>query len=104
MAVQAVVRDWRDQDGWGVVDSPETPGGCWAHFSHLATDGYRTAHAGDVVMLEWEFAYQDGFNYRAVRLWPLGEGPTTQKTTDYGSAFQSRLTFTFDDTQCDADR
>lgn len=25
--VTATVRDWNDEEGWGVLDSPETPGG-----------------------------------------------------------------------------
>lgn len=27
--VTATVREWRDEEGWGVLDSPETPGGCF---------------------------------------------------------------------------
>lgn len=26
-----IVRMWNDDDGWGVIDSPHIPGGCWAH-------------------------------------------------------------------------
>ena len=28
-----VVRFWHDDEGWGVLDCPSTPGGCWTHFS-----------------------------------------------------------------------
>ena len=47
---QGVVRLWNDEDGWGVIDSVRTPGGCWAHFSVVAgaepIDGAQ-AHAPD---------------------------------------------------------
>jgi cold shock protein len=66
----ATVREWRDADGWGVLDSPDTPGGCWAHFSNLDMPGYRALDAGQVVRLEWEAPGQDGYGYRATRVVP----------------------------------
>lgn len=73
----ATVREWHDDLGWGVLDSPETPGGCWTHFSVVETpylgsmDGaavseYKSLTAGEVVELEWETPGQDDFDYRAV--------------------------------------
>ena len=103
MAVDAVVREWRDEEGWGVVDSPQTPGGCWVHFSAIATAGYRTAHAGQDVQLEWEPADQDGFAYRAVRLWPSGDVPAEPVVEEGGGAYQSSLTLTFDEPPPTAD-
>lgn len=75
--VRATVREWHDDLGWGVIDSPETPGGCWAHFTAMETpvigylDGatvseYSSLSAGDSVELEWEAPGQDGFDYRAI--------------------------------------
>ena len=72
MPTRAVVRSWRDDEGWGVLDSPATPGGCWAHYSAVATAGYRTLAAGQVVELDWEAAEQDGYAFRAVRVLPAG--------------------------------
>ncbi|HEY7174032.1 MAG TPA: cold shock domain-containing protein [Micromonosporaceae bacterium] len=66
----ATVREWRDDEGWGVLDSPDTPGGCWAHFSHIDMPGYRALNSGQAVRLDWESASQDGFDYRAVRVVP----------------------------------
>jgi cold shock protein len=40
VAVEARGLEWHDDDGWGVVESPETPGG-WVHFSHVDLQGYR---------------------------------------------------------------
>jgi len=65
MAV-GVVREWHDADGWGVLDSDETPGGCWAHFSHLRMDGPARALPGQRVTFTYEPGPQDGFDYRAV--------------------------------------
>lgn len=67
-----VVREWHDDEGWGVIDSPETPGGCWTHFTHIDAAGYRTLRAGQQVDLAWEQPGQDGYPFRAVRVRPLG--------------------------------
>jgi CspA family cold shock protein len=71
--VRATVRAWYDEEGWGVLDSPETPGGCFAHFSNLEMDGYHALKQGATVELaEWEAPgfKQDGYDYRAVRVVP----------------------------------
>ena len=69
--VEAVVRQWSDEDGWGVLDSSETPGGCWTHFSQVDMEGLRTLAVGQVVDLGWESPAQDGYDFRAVRVVPL---------------------------------
>ena len=68
MMVAAVARVWHREDGWGVLDCEETPGGCWVHVSHIEADGYRALAAGQQVRVEWERADQDGFQFRAVRV------------------------------------
>jgi len=75
--VRATVREWHNDLGWGVLDSPETPGGCWIHYSAIETrllapvegtevSDYKGVVDGDSVELEWETPGQDGFEYRAV--------------------------------------
>ena len=81
MSVSGVVRSWFDDAGWGVVDSEQTPGGCWAHFSHVAVRGFKSLVPGQAVELEWEQAEQDGFTYRAVRVWPSGEKPADSEAS-----------------------
>ncbi|MGW1529923.1 cold-shock protein [Streptomyces sp. NPDC002159] len=66
--IEAMVREWDDEEGWGVLDSSETPGGCWAHFSAVEMPGFRSLVAGQKVTLEWESGEQDGFQHRAVRI------------------------------------
>jgi cold shock protein len=66
----AIIREWHDDEGWGVVDSLDTPGGCWAHFSHIDMPGFRTLDPGQAVRLDWESLSQDGYDYRAIRVVP----------------------------------
>jgi cold shock protein len=66
----ATVREWRHEEGWGVLDSADTPGGCWAHFIHLEMIDYLALNPGQVVRVDWESPGQDGYDYRAVRVVP----------------------------------
>jgi CspA family cold shock protein len=66
----AIVREWDDEAGWGVLDSAETPGGCFTHFSHIEMDGFRSLRPGQRVELTWEQPGQDGFDYMATRVDP----------------------------------
>jgi uncharacterized RmlC-like cupin family protein/cold shock CspA family protein len=62
------VREWHDDLGWGVLDSPDTPGGCWAHYSVVEMEGFRSLTPGDAVAFDVEQARQDGYDFRAVRV------------------------------------
>ena len=89
MTVDGVVRVWHDEDGWGVVDSDGTPGGCWTHYSAVAVAGFRSLSPGQAVRLEFEELdfLQDGYPYRAVRVWPVGQEPHEEppnRTRDLG--------------------
>lgn len=98
METVGTVRFWLDEEGWGVVDSDATPGGCWARFTHLAVPGYRTLLPGDTVSIEWEAGDQDGFKFRATRLWPLGQEPAPDVQPESpGNAYGSGLAITFDE-------
>ncbi|WP_329338032.1 cold shock domain-containing protein [Streptomyces sp. NBC_00663] len=72
--VTAIVRDWYDEEGWGVLDSPETPGGCFAHYSDIQAGrgSFRNLAPGQRVQLTWEAPgfKQDGYDYRAVSIVP----------------------------------
>jgi CspA family cold shock protein len=100
MGVRSVgtVRVWHHEQGWGVIDSPETPGGCWAHFSHLWNDGipaagpgevvrvsggYREVFEGETVDFEWEHPGQDGYAYRATTVRPRGRPAPHQVIRHY---------------------
>jgi CspA family cold shock protein len=65
MASRGVVRHWDADEGWGVLDAPETPGGCWAHYSAGESD----LQPGQAVLFDFEEVVdQDGYRFRAVRV------------------------------------
>jgi CspA family cold shock protein len=71
MPVVGTVRTWIPEEGWGVIDSVETPGGCWVHFMNIETDGsYPSLQGGQQVILDWEAPGQDGYAFRAVKVRP----------------------------------
>jgi cold shock protein len=90
MAVKAVVREWHDDEGWGVVDASWVVGGCWVGFGQVEVDGYRRLTAGQEVALEFEEARQDGFAFRATRVWPWGAEPARREPED-GEGYFSAL-------------
>ena len=97
--MNAVVRLWHDVDGWGVLDSPATPGGCWTHYSALDMDGHAVAEAGQSASLVAERAQQDSFEWRAVSVVLDGVPPRSRPviaTTEPTSAYRSNLNITFD--------
>ncbi|MBC7631031.1 cold-shock protein [Aeromicrobium sp.] len=93
------VRVWNIEDGWGVIDSVATPGGCWAHYSAVLVAGHRSLHAGQLVRFSFETVEQDGYAFRAVEAWPAEQTPVRMNHIDSGptSAYRSTLTLTFDD-------
>ena len=90
------VREWHDADGWGVLDSDETPGGCWAHFSHLRMAGCHRAVPGQRVTFTFEPGPQGGFDYRAVDVTIDGVPRIETELQPPGPGYQSRLTIDWD--------
>jgi CspA family cold shock protein len=69
-AIDGVVRSWSNEEGWGVLDSPETPGGCWVHYSNINQEGYRALEPGERIRFTFENVRdQDGYVFRAVEVW-----------------------------------
>ena len=68
--VDGIVRHWNDDEGWGVLTSPDVPGEVFAHFSHIDAEGYRSLDDGESVRFDWEHfpPGQDGYYYRATRV------------------------------------
>jgi cold shock protein len=98
VASSGVVREYHLDEGWGVIDGTDVPGGCWVHFSAIASDGFAHLTAGQQVSFRAEAAVQDGFLFRAVKVWtgrhePAGPLPGQQPSRSY----RSRLTLTFDE-------
>jgi cold shock protein len=98
VSVSGTVRSWDDEHGVGVVDSDATPGGCWTHHSHIAMGAHRSLQAGQRVELEWESPGQDGYPFRAVRVWAEGTEPVEPPVVrSPSSAYRSVLTLWFDE-------
>jgi cold shock protein len=97
VTTRGTVRVWHDAEGWGVVDSAETPGGCWVHYSHLLVTGCRALQVGQEVEFEHEAPGQDGYAYRAVAVRALRAAPVQPEVGPPGAAYTSTLTLTFDD-------
>jgi CspA family cold shock protein len=106
--VQSVgtIREWHTEQGWGVIDCPDTPGGCFAHFSLLfhedlpplgpgevreVSGGFREAFEGETVDFDWQPVYpgsQDGYDFVATSVWPRGR-PAPHRTIRYYKAGES---------------
>lgn len=97
MTSTGTVRFWKAEEGWGVIDSDDTPGGCWAHFSHLLMAGYHELRAGQEVTFSFEEGPQDGYSYRAIEAWPFGETPIRTEPSGPSSAYRSSVAISFDE-------
>lgn len=91
-----VVREYHVDEGWGVIDGPDVPGGCWVHFSAIAADGFRALAAGQAVSFRAEVAAQDGFRFRAVKVWTGATEPTGTGPPPASGAYRSELTLDFE--------
>ena len=91
------MREWHADEGWGVIDSDATPGGCWAHFGSVLTGGHRSLDAGRTVSFEFETGRQDGFGYRAVAVWTGDDRPAAPAREKPSAAYRSVLRLEFDD-------
>lgn len=96
MTSTGVVRAYDAGQGWGVIDGPDVPGGCWVHFSAVAADGYRALTPGQAVSFEAERADQDGFHYRAIRVWTGDAEPAEGRPGGESAAYRSSLRLSFD--------
>lgn len=70
---QATVTWWSDEEGWGVLDAPEAPGGIFVHFSFIEGEGCRSLTAGQIVDLDLEGPLpreQDGCRWYGRRVRP----------------------------------
>jgi CspA family cold shock protein len=66
--MRGTVKEWSEDEGWGVLVSPELSGTVFAHHIHIrGQDGYRSFAAGDAVIFETDgHGGQDGCDHRAL--------------------------------------
>ena len=103
MSSSGVVREFDPVEGWGVIDAADVPGGCWVHFSAIAGSGYRELTPGQEVSFRSEaVSDQDGYKYRAIKVWPRSEPEPPDSTPDAADsqgAYQSSLVIVFDESE-----
>lgn len=91
------MREWHELEGWGVIDAPNAPGGCWTHQSHLDMEGFRTVQVGQQVELTFDDRGQDGYPFRAIRVEVPGVPPAKViERRGPSDAFRSQVTLHFD--------
>jgi len=49
-----VVRQFDAEEGVGIIDSPDVPGGCFLHCSDIAVSGFHVVRAGQRVWFTFE--------------------------------------------------
>ncbi len=100
MGIAGIVREWNREEGWGVIDSSATPGGCWTHYSAIQMAGYKELTVSQSVRFTFEAVDQDGYHFRAVDVWPSGVESPPQRTEPQrgpSSAYRSSLHLLMDD-------
>jgi hypothetical protein len=75
--VTGSVRVWDAEQGWGVFDSAETPGGCWADANEvMPMKQPLDLRPGSSVRFDWTDISPllvEGFRYRAYSFYPIDE-------------------------------
>jgi CspA family cold shock protein len=71
--VRGTVKTWHDEEGWGVLVSPDVPGEVFALFVDVEGEGYRELHEGAQVDFDYKElpggqAEDDGSSTTSVRL------------------------------------
>jgi CspA family cold shock protein len=59
------VKFFKAEKGWGGIESEETPGEVWFHYSDIEGEGYRSPDAGEEVECRYRAAQQDSWQYIA---------------------------------------
>ena len=91
-----VVREWNADQGWGVLNSDETPGGCWVHCSALSMAGDHRALPGQRVIFTYRPATQDGFDFQALDVTIEGVPRAETDIQPPGPGYHDRLTIELD--------
>ncbi len=91
------VRQWDAELGIGSIDSSETPGGCWVHWSVMSRQLARVLSAGNPVVFTWvRVQDQDGFLFRADSVWEPGGSPGAEEHKCVPGAYRSQLVVDWD--------
>ncbi len=72
---EGFLREWNALDGWGIIDSEATPGGCWVSAAALDHGMPVELARGDAVWFAFIPAEQDGLAFRATQAFTVREPP-----------------------------
>jgi len=90
-----VVAAWNDEDGLGVIESPDTPGGCWCCWVSVTMEDFSgRLDPGTTVEFTYEVARQDGYDYRAIDMWTPGHRAPRPEPTHLPPGVMSIVTIT----------
>ncbi|GLY31835.1 FKBP-type peptidyl-prolyl cis-trans isomerase [Kineosporia sp. NBRC 101731] len=97
MTIRGWVRRWNQDEGWGVIESPDVTGGAaWTHWSVVQMAGYRELTVGEHVLFEWEPFDQDGYGARATLVLRLGAQDAPVAEPERSGAFASSMRLDID--------
>ncbi|MDP9444403.1 MAG: hypothetical protein M3P83_08655 [Actinomycetota bacterium] len=74
---RGTVSRWLADEGWGVIESPNLPGGCAFSADAIERTDLPGLRAGHVVQVTWEQPGEHGYPFRATRVDP---NPNLQET------------------------
>lgn len=98
--VEGTVFAWHDEDGWGVLRTPDGLD-VWCHYSQVLVAGYRSLRPGDRVTFDYETPGQDGYPARvptsAVPIGRLRQSDDGSAAVTAEGAYGSELHITWDD-------
>jgi CspA family cold shock protein len=93
-----VVVAWNGADGLGVIESPDTPGGCWCGWMSITMDRFvGRFDPGTQVEFTYEAVRQDGYDYRAIDMWIPGHRAPRPEPIGGSTGYRSTLKITCDD-------
>ena len=73
LTVRTTVERWDNAEGWGVLTATaETPGGIFAPFFSIQMEGFKTLRPGQDVEAIVAAREQDGYQYFATVVRPVG--------------------------------
>jgi CspA family cold shock protein len=64
---RGTVKFFREEKGWGGIESVDTPADVWVHYSDIEGSGYRVLARGAAVEFRWKPTFQD--SWRCAATW-----------------------------------
>ncbi|WP_152427117.1 cold-shock protein [Curtobacterium flaccumfaciens] len=95
MSDNGIVRIWKPDEGWGVVDVDQIDGGIWVHFSAIEGRDFGVLAIGETVAVDWEDVEHPPYAAQATRVTTAGYVESSRSDSDSG-ILNSHLTIEWD--------